>query len=308
MPFRKKYGTKRRRRRRATRSSRTTRKVGKKLLSDARRPGTNSSLEKAVKLIAKKEALKLLPPNLIFRRMILADYTRATNAMVNYTPIGWDGVVIALAQIPMEDSQTLAIGALPPQVNDPSLRPNPVYPYGVNLITPMETGLDGFRSGRKVSIKNIVIGIRTRVDPFAEGAPNYEHAFLKWRVVTVSDDAMSGVAWEPQPDRLLRMRTFGFSGRLDVDELQNTSLLKTRTLMKGTIKLTYNKDHVVETQREKFLKCNIPVEYANNDAYGQQVTSQQKLFLVLRSNIPQADLVNHPQCAGYYKLGYKNVT
>lgn len=302
MPYKRKPRRRRRRRRKGKSS------VGKKLLSDARRRGTNSKLEKAVKLIAKKEALKLLPPNLVFRRFILADYDAGLNEMTNYTGIGWDGTVIALAQIPMTDMQTTSVAALPAQVADGALRPNPTYPYGVNVIAPFVTGIDGYRSGRKVVIKNIAFGLRARHSAQGAAIPRYEHCFLKWAVVTTSDDAQSGVAWEPQPERILRMRTFGYSSRLDIDSALDTSLFKFKTIMRGTIKLDYKVEDVVETQREYFRKVNIPIEYDETDAYGQQVISRRKLFLVLRSNIPQADNGYHPQVGGYFKLGYKNVT
>lgn len=301
MPYKRRF--RRRRRRRKGKSS-----VGKKLLSDARRRGTNSKLEKAVKLIAKKEALKLLPPNLVFRRFILADYSQALNEMSNYTTVGWDGTVIALGQIPITDMQTTSVAAIPAQVFDAALRPNPTYPYGVNVIAPLVTGLDGYRSGVSVMIKNIAIGLRARHSAQGATIPRYEHCFLKWAVVTTQDDAQSGIAWEPQPERILRMRTFGYSSRLDVDVTNETSRFKFKVLMKGTIKLNYKAEDVVETQIQRFRKTNIRLEYDQTDAYGQQVIGTNKLFLVLRSNIPQADNAYHPQVGGYFKLGYKNIT
>lgn len=296
-------------RRRRRKTSRVVAKVGKKLLRDARRRGTNSALEAAVKKISRKEAQKLMPPNLIFRNFILADYNMMTNSMTNFTQIAWDGLVISLGQIPITDNITMAQTAAPAQLPDPAMRPqfSPTV-YGVNVIAPFFTGTDQFRSGLKVQIKNIALGLRASI-ALAPANPKFEHCFLKWAVVLSMDDAQSGQGWEPTPDRLLPMRKFGYSPRLDQGIAQQTSHLKTKTLMKGCIKLTYNDSHHVETQREKFRKTNFILEYSGNDLFGQQTIGQYKLFLVLRSNIPQADAAQYaPRVGGYYKLGYKNCT
>lgn len=301
MGFRRKYRKRFRKRYKKRGTS-----LGKKLMRDARKPGKNSLVERAVALIAKKEALKLMPPNLIYRQYFCAPYDSQTNAMGPMTRIGWDGLVISLCQIPKADNETQQIATSVPQVPDPNLFPQFAYPPGnVSVINTRAIGGDGFRLGNTVSVKSIALGIRVQNRPLGANNPDYEHSFLKWAVVTTAYDAQSGVGWEPTADRLLKMKIFGFSSRLDVAETQQITHLKTRTLMSGTIKCDFSQYYVVETQREYFKNVNVRIEYQPDDIYGQQVTGDKKLFLVLRSTIPQASQWQ-PVVGGYFKINYRN--
>lgn len=307
MPF------KRRRRRRRRRRTRGAKSVGKKLLSDARRRGTNSKLEKAVKIIARREAKKLLPPNLIFRSYLFADYDSHLNVMGPQTRVGWQGFTTILPRVPIMDQQTLGVGALQPPVADNIVidKFNPATVYGVNLIAPQATGKDGYRSGRKISIKNVSFGIRVTHDPYYENPLIYEHSFLKWAVVVTQNATQSAAGAKPVPSMVLRMKTFGYSSRLDQQIAQQTGHQKYRVLMRGTIKNTYSDTRCVQTQRTYHAKCNIPIEFAQNDMVGEQQTGINAMYLVVRSNIPDP-LPNmqdyRPLVGAYYKLGYKNIT
>lgn len=315
---RRRYGKRKRRPRRFRRRKKT---FSKKLLRDAKRPGVNSVAERAVALIAKKEAKKLLPPNRIFRQMIWARYDRPTNNMdpQTMTRIGWTGLTLLLPRIPMQDASMLAVaGGVQPQVPDNQLQPqfSPTI-YGQNVVAPFRTGQDGFRQGTKVRINNIAFGIRVRNDPYGYSdvnpnniQPKYEHAFVKWAIVVVKQDGSLAAGAKPVPNRVLRMRTFGYTPRLDLGDDLATDHFKFRTLMKGTIKCNYSDDHVCETQREYFRNVKIPIQYAANDTYGEQQIGRNALYLVCRCNItdPTGNEYDwRPKIGGYYKLGYKDI-
>lgn len=327
------YGSRKQKRRRDSRRRRRTAPkkakyhVSTRKLADKR---INTLVEKRMSEVAQKEAAKLIPPNLVFRRYLFADYDMNLNRMGNYTPVGWTGIVVSLAQIPKMDNVTQAVNTSVPQQPDQMLRPNPQYNFGAAVVAPHQ--VQGYRSGNTVSIKNIQFGLRVRHNPLVTGrtldivqdggpaAPAqttiwnqaaFEHSFTKWAIVTTQDDLQSGVGWEPTPDRVLPMKKFGYSSRLDIGVSEQTAHQKFKTLMSGTIKNTYQQYQVAETQREYFKKgLSLPIEYQYDDLYGQQVIGVNKLFLVVRSNIPDAGPAGQfrPQIGAYIKLGYKNIS
>lgn len=294
---------------------------GKKLLRDAKTPGTNSLAELAVKIIAKKEALKLLPPNLVFRSYLFATYDRDTNRMGAQAKIGWRGRTTILPRIPVRDNEPYNV--LPvngqhniqtPVADNSVINKFLVSSYGGHVGFPFRSGRDMFRAGTKIIIKNVQVGIRVTLDPTYEVPQIYEHAFVKWAVVVTQSPGQSAAGAHPIPATVLKMRIFGYSSRLDEGIAQNTTHTKYRTLMKGTLKVNYRNDHVDENQKTYFAKCNVPIEYGINDAVGEQQIGANAMYLVIRSNIPDPNQETHPDepdyrpgVGAYFKLGYVDV-
>lgn len=303
MPYaRKKY----RRRRRKTGGKKS---IGKSLLRDSKKRGTNSALEAAVKSIAKKEALKLLPPNRIFRRFYFANYDRDTNIFSAYTDLDWDGNLVHIVQMPKMDGAT-AQSILPTVDGDVrGLFPGPAsdpYSRGTNLIAPF-VPLDGFRTGTVISIKNISCRFKFHLVPLGVNAPIEEYVTVHWAIVVTSDIAQLGLAWSPAPEEVMAVAPFGYSSRLDTDIKQQTSLFKSRTLKRGSVRLRYNVEHRKEKLVKLFLKTNMRYEFSGLSQNGQQ-TEDVKLFCVFRSSCPAAaNTVYKPKCAAVIKIGYKDL-
>lgn len=316
--FRKKFSKRSARFRKFRR--RRAKGFSKKLLKAARTPGINSVAEKAVAIIAKKQAEKLMSPNLIMRTYLWTDYRMDTNQMnwANTTPVGWEGLCVPLMQIPKLDNHTNPVPGANPQQPQPEMRPQPAPVYGNNVIAPTDPA-NGFRRGLVVRLRNVSLALRLRNFPLLQNRlpdgsiqnlAQYEHAFVKWSVVATERSSNDLLNWEPDPQEVLPMKKFGFSPRLDTNEVVKVTDHKFKTLMRGTIKCNYSQYNVVETCKEYFRDgLNIKVDYESDDIYGQKLNdSRYNVFLVVRSNIPSVGpfLQFRPNIAACVKIGYRD--
>lgn len=308
MPRKRRYNRRKRKRKSTS--------FGRKLLKDSRDARTSSAAEKAVKVIAKREAEKLIP-KLLFRRYLFANYDADTNIMLegSATRIDWNGEIVALAQIPLMDNATIPTYAMQ---NDPDIRPNPqVYNFGVNVIAPMRS-FDGFRRGSAISIRKISLGLRFWTEQIGVGVPQLlDNVFVKYKVIAVQEDVaqQSQALSAPPADEVLPMNIFGYSSRLDRDIEEVSRPYKVRTLLSGGQLLNYSTTSRQTRQKQHFLSLKRPlrIEYASGDPatgaapdqYGQRVTGPWKIYLVLRSSCPATYAALYkPLVGGFIKLSY----
>lgn len=274
---------------------------GKTLLRQARTARIDSAAERAVALIAKREAKKLMSPNLIFRRYYFADYQTATQTFSNRTPVDMAGVIVHILQIPKWDNQTLPTQV---PVADADMRPQvPLYPRGANVVAP-DTSKDQYRFGSQVSVKNISVELLFQfiIPPLA--VPEEEKVIIKYALMQVGGDQIFAPQWAPLPRAIMPFpRPFGYSSRLDNEQAE---LEKVRTLKKGFVTLYPNVDNkIVEKGRKMFWTGNLPYEFNLADQNGQQVEGNKKLFLVLKSTAKLA-AAQKPTVACVIKVGYRD--
>lgn len=296
------YGRRRRRYGKNRKKKKSTR-AGKKLLREARTSRVDSAAELAVKLIAKREAAKLLPPNKLFRRYYFCDYDGGLNTWTNPTALDLNGLVVHICQIPLIDNATMITQ---PPVSDPDMRPNvPNYLRGTNVLAPMFDQIK-YRSNSMITIKNINVGLRFYLQELGVATPERPFIDVEYAVVSTSNTAQYGLTWSPPIDQILPYKQWGYSSRLDRIDRDNSALFKWRTLAKGRVRLGWSDFNVREKRRSMFIKCNIPYEYDPMDQNGQQVTGVNKIFLVIRSDTPLA-YTQKAFVAGFCKVGFKDL-
>lgn len=304
--------------RRTTKYRKKTKKssFGKKLLRDAKTARTDSLVEKAVAIIAKREASKLVSPNLIFRRNVFGAYNRTLNTWAAGTPVDMDGLIVHMVQIPMWDQQT-TITSVP--ATDPYLVPAiPFYNRGVNLVADM-SDLDGFRKSPKVALKNLSCSLRFHLPPAPVGAPaRTPRQTIRYQIIAVSSEDASGLQWSPDIDEILPFKGMGFSARLDhlITDQSNDGQPR-RVLARGSITLKQSSSmdgYAREQFRDLFKEVQLPYEFepyttlSNGDQNGQRVTGKWKIFLVLRGSTPVSTGVEYKaRVSGFIKVGYRNV-
>lgn len=275
---------------------------GKKLLRDAKKRGINSAAEAAVAIIAKKQAQKLLPPNLMFRRYLFADYDSLTQVFSHESPVDLSGLIVHIAQVPRWDAQTMPAVA---PTSDVDLRPTvPVYPRGANVVAPT-VNKDGYRWSNKITIKNINIGLRFTLPPVVGvGVEKMSHTIFYGIGYWGGDDIFAMQA-APQPSAVMSdPKSFGFSNRLD--NLQ-PELEKFRFLKRGVcrIKYTENQSQPKTVSKSMFWSGSLPYEYNSLNMNGQLIAGNKKLFLVLRCDTALA-ATQKPTVAAFVKLGYRD--
>jgi len=298
------------------RKKKFSKKFGKKLLRDARTRGVNSAAELAVQIIAKKEAKKLMAPNLLFRRTILGDYDRATNVFSVGTAMDMDGVCIAVAQIPSWDIQTMATTV---PLADPNLRPpTPVYDRGTNVLA-AGVGQDGYRNSSKITIFNMGCELRFTLAGFGGAAPpRREDVTVRYAIMGISSPDAFALGWQPAVSDAMPYKGLGYSSRLDeqvADEINDT---RRKIFKQGKITLKYSELYSKERFRSLFWSGKLPYAYQSAqpapslttyDQNGQRVVSKWKVFLIVRSDTPVGDpLYTKVLCNGFIKVGYKNVS
>lgn len=325
--------SKRSRRTRRSRKGRGRKVTGKKLLRHALKPGIQSAAELAVRIIAKKEALKLLPPNLLFRRYVYGGFKREQNSFANGTRLSLNGCpLFHCAEIPMWDIQTVLAVAPAPDV---ALTQNyplgvPVYERGANLLA---AGIDpfgntavpsGFRTSTRISIKNFSVRLRFVLNPsrvLAASAPT-EYSSVRYRLVAVSHPDMYQTGWAPEIEQVLPQKGFGYSSRIDTEVRDEKAHLKQKVLAAGSIRLRRREFEPQEEYRKLFWKGSLPYEYQGSDPNapggpqfldqnGQNVTGKWKVFLCIRGSdtpVPTGGDTDHlPQVWGVVKTGFKNL-
>lgn len=307
------YAKKRYRRKRKFRK-RKKKSFGSKLLRDARTRGTNSAAELAVKIIAKREAKKLLGPNLIFRRQVWGDYDRLANIFGAGTPIDMDGLIVHMPQIPIWDIQTA--NATLPSADLNLVPPIPFYMRGTNVLA-AGVAQDQFRTSNKVSLQSLGFDLRfylPMMDPL-QALPRREDVTIRWRIVAVTHPDAYIAQWTPKVEDVLAYKGLGFSSRLDKVIQDPVNDLKFKVLKQGKYLMKYSTDRTKERFISTFLKTNITYEFQsyieNVQPYsqnGQRVTGRVKIFLVLRADCAANAAPEHkPTVIGFYKVGYRNV-
>lgn len=308
MPYKKRYGKRKYRRKRKRQS------FGKKLLQDARKRGVNSSAELAVKIIAKKEAQKLIAPNLIFRRMVFGTFNRTLNTFTNATVVDMNGLIVHIPQVPLWDIQT-SNATIP--VADPNMVPQiPNYFRGPNLLA---AGIvqDGFRNSSKISIQNLGCDLRVHLNPLQAGpsVPRREDITLRYAIVSVTHPDAYLLQWKPDIDEVMAYKGLGYSSRLDVEIRDAPQELKFHTLKSGKLTLK----HSQFTAKEKFVSLfwsgSRTYEYqsyidgvSQASQNGQRVVGTSKIFLCLRSDSPVTDPPDMKvSVVGFMKCGYRNI-
>lgn len=315
MAFRKKKYT--RKRKRYPRRKRG-KSVGAKLLRQARTDKADSKLEKAVKIIATRQAKKLVPSNLILRNYWFSDYNPITGMFTNSTSISKTGDVIAIAQIALLPQQEITVAQATQQSLDPALRPNPQYLFG-NTFQGQRRGNDGYRRGDVVTIKNVQLGVKAWVDKIdydGQNAFHFKDCRLYYALVSVEElHAQQVVAGHvPQVQELFRPAIWGFTSRLDVRDNARKQGRKVNILKRGTIKFTFSMEGGQERFRTHFidLKGGIKIRYTigapqgqQPDLYGQQVSGMKKLYVAVWSDKDVGVNIQYkPKCAMYTKVGY----
>lgn len=319
----KRYGRKKYRKRRYKRKAKG--KISaRQLLRDAKRPGINSVAERAVAIIAKKEAEKLMPGNLILRSYWFGDYDNQLDTFANLTNLDRNGMVVSIAQVALMDQDVSIVPGLGPptgQVIDPNMRPNPDHVYGQHVVAPRRD-YDGYRRGADIKVKNIQFGMIVKL-PFLQNAapiPNRHYTTVFWRLVSVEEpqqlQALAG--HKPRYSALHRLPTFGYSSRLDKALTMPTQGMKINVIAKGQFRMNYS---YTGSQTKRFtifrdLKGGIKIGFHAGvprditladipDLFGQRVSGRRKLYLaVAGDNEPGANAVYKPSIAAYTKVGY----
>lgn len=293
---------------------------GKKLLRDARKKGTNSAAELAVKIITQREIKKALPPNLIFRRAICGVYDRELNEFGIGTPIDMAGVVIHQFQCPVWDIQTLAI-------QQPMADPNLYFdvPQGSNVHVPdynrgqntLAAGQDqdGYRASSKVTVFNMGLDLRIVLDRVPVTQPlRREDVTLRYALIGISSPDAYQLGWQPDMQAAMPFKGLGYSSRLDTAVVDDINDTRRKVFAQGKIVLKYSPDNNKERFRSLFWKGKLPYEFKPQDSTstmdqnGQRVTSKWKVFCVIRSDVPVSNpLYTKPRVQGFIKVGYKNV-
>lgn len=301
------------RRYKKSRRRRKGKSFASKLMRAAKKPGINSIAERAVALIAKKEAEKLIAPNLIFRRACFGEYSRLLNIFQNPTKLDINGCVLHMAQIPLNDNTTNVTVA--PSA-DLFLRPTvPQYPRGANVIA-TTTPTDGYRTGPTVQIKNLGASLRLFLPALNTATSNTrrEDVTVTAAIVAVQEQDMDQLQWKPQIDTVMPFKGLAYSSRLDVEISQPVAETKFQVLTKARMVLKYDQYVPKERFMHLFTKWDKRYEYQpyieavqQADQNGQRVVGSHKVFLVIRSDIPAgtpADL--KVDLAGFIKCGYRN--
>lgn len=265
----------------------------------------NTAVERRMVQVAKKEAKKLMPSNLLWRRYMFCDYDTMTDVFANPTALDRDGHIVHIVQIPKVDNATQV--TVPPSA-DADIRPTPNYARGTHLIGPM-THVDGYRQGASISIKNIAMNLKFKLTPYAndvDDAQESNHIKIDYAIVAAYRDGTSGLQWTPDVESVLPYRPWGYSSRLDTDIRDDSAIFKTRTLAKGSLRMRASQRNVIERNRKLFLACNKRYDFTEFDQNGQQVASPYKIFFVIRSDSQTTDQqkVTFAACC---KVGYQDL-
>lgn len=285
-------------------------KVGKKLMRDAKKRGTNSRLEAAVRKVCNQQIAKKIAPNLVFRRYLWSDYNNLTHEFTNQTPVFMGGLVCGFFQLPLWDSSTTPIPIFPaPGSQQPDVNLHPPtqnYNYGQNLVGPL-VSKNGFREGTQVNLKNISIELKFEWAALAGAVPLQKDCTICYQLCTLGGDEILPVqALVPASELVTFPRMFGYSNRLDTDA---SKLSKLRILKKGYAKLYHSEFNKTEVTRKMFWSGNMAYHFRQGSIFGQQIGAlgSKKIFLVLRSDIPAANpMAQTPTVACCVKVGYKD--
>lgn len=276
-----------------------------------------SVAERAVQIIAKKEAQKLIAPNLLFRRVVWGTYDRSENLFGAGTPVDMAGLMVHAVQIPAWDIQTNT--AVAPSA-DPALVPTvPVYPRGANVLF---AGADqnGYRTCSDISLKNLSCSLRFFLPPLRNpdgsvNTPRHADTVIRYQLVAMSDKDAFQLQWKPTIDEALPFHGMAYSSRLDELVTDESNDGRRRVLAKGSCRMRFSEIYAQEKFRKLFWKGHIPYEFKSYgaggaaDQNGQEVVGKYKIFLILRCDTPTGSPVfEKPTVQGFVKCGYRNNT
>lgn len=243
----------------------------------------DSRIEKVIARVARQEvqkgALKL-----VYRQYLFGPYDISTNTFTLGTRCHFSGHVQALARIQKSDGATavrVIAGAQPYQT--PATWVDP----GTNVIAPI-TGMDGFRMGDWIKIHGFSLSLRLQQDKVAMALPDYEHAYVYWKICStyyVGSDATDAA---PDAEDLLTLPRFGFTSKLDSTLVTDKLEKKTRTHARGKIKMRISSLQTNVAFMNRYIDLSnkpLKVEYAALDQNGANVI-RFKPFLVIRCSIP----------------------
>lgn len=151
----------------------------------------------------------------------------------------------------------------------------------------------GVITGFNVSIHALV--------PESTTIPSRQESILRWSIVKVYNDYLDAVQPnDPEPDEALTMYRFGYSRILDtVPSPQEDSIQRITTLASGQIILKNSDIFPVDRNINEFIKLKKPLKIEfQKTALTHTRPVKWKLFMAVRSNIPQTDITNiKPQIA-----------
>lgn len=311
---RKRFRTKRKFKRR--KRSRKTYKVSVAKLADKR---INTLFERRARDIAKAEIKKSLV-KLYDRNYYFGTVNKEANSVTGGRRVFYDGFVQRICQIDKQDINQV--------LNAPDHEPDDAKMQeevdGDGAVQGMLTQVShGRRLTELIKIDGFTIGIKANMDrcpnefdhtlvgPNAVGSTAWHQWFLRrpngefdrtlpetiivrWSLVRVYDDqAPVGplIQTIPSVDSMLPLRPWGYTSALDSAQLNETLLIKKRTLCKGSFSFTAsdtrNKDYTIK--KWCGFKNPLTVKYLPADQNGQQTVSS-RFFFVMRSNVPQTTL------------------
>lgn len=288
---------------------------GKKLLQDAKKRGIQSAAEAAVRIIAKNAAEALISPNRIFRRNVWGAYDRLLNSYVGSSDLQMTPLIVHMCQIPIWDIVTQPAVAPAADVNFPV---QPVYTRGPNTLT-ANIPADGFRSNTSVYLKNLSCELKLSLAALVNApvAPVQSGVNVTYQMVAISrngQDALGFVPVAADQNRMFRFKGLGYSYRLDGAIGGDMQELNYKVLAKGKAYLSYKDFNVTTKFVQLYWKGHIHYKYsdaldplgAGLDQNGQRVTGKWKIFLMIRSDVPDALVPQlKPTVAGFIKCGYR---
>lgn len=120
--------------------------------------------------------------------------------------------------------------------------------------------------------------------------PLLETIILRWRIVQVTDNQAAvdpAIQNHPSAIELLPLHSFGYSASLDNAEKLLTQLVKSRTLLKGSMSFNVTPDGNKDKTANMYVKLKKPItmKYLPADQNGQQ-SVDKRFYFVARSNVP----------------------
>lgn len=161
----------------------------------------------------------------------------------------------------------------------------------------------GRRSTDYVKVTAVTVQIRAvcKLTNFTGADPLYSNVRVKWAVISLNHESMEDINdyTTPDPEELMTWpQKWGYSSRLDAEELLKTAQIQKKTLASGFINIPLNNVKNTVKSVNRYIRFNPPLEiqYAPEDQNGIKVI-KNKLLFVIRSDIPAT-------AAGYNTVAY----
>lgn len=279
----------------------------------------DSLLERRIKQIAVKEDRKneLV---LVKRLQIFGTYDILTNEFGPGVLLDWTGQIVDISSIPKSDINFL--------VNVPPLD-DPLTVDGASAVFDVDAGdenmdgdgagqgmlsakLQGKRSSEIIQTRSISIGLRARVRGIQVGgnAQNFDGSWVHYAVVAVKSRSLMVPGYTPHPEQVLPMKRFSMERALDTEQaaISGNKDFTYKTVIRGKMFLRQRRDRCDVKFAQKHAKYQHRITFDPEDQNGQNVIQGRKLYLVLRSDVPDsADDSYKPEILCYSKLRYVDV-